>query len=200
MIFSSCFSCWIFIESTNSTTSVHHLSEQCGVDAALLHPCGGPCRPVVGLRVLGFVGHRVCRIWLYGIKARRRRRRAVRSRWQPFPGRPGTPACRSALGRAPGARLRRAQSGHRQRRRAWDHSAVGDGHQAVTIADMVGLLKLGTAIDARRRSAPPATAQLPWPCSSRIDCSSRLRPELVYPRQESLVAYAHGPKPSQANA
>jgi hypothetical protein len=29
----------------------------------------------------------------------------------------------------------------------------------VTIADMVDLLKLGTAIEARRRSAPPATEQ-----------------------------------------
>ncbi len=37
------------------------------------------------------------------------------------PGRPGTPACRSAHGRAPGARLRRAQVGHRQRQRAQDH-------------------------------------------------------------------------------
>ena len=48
-------------------------------------------------------------------------------------------------------------AGRRQRRRAPTTEQLGDEHQAVTIADMVDLLKLGTAIDARRRSAPTAT-------------------------------------------
>lgn len=33
----------------------------------------------------------------------------------------------------------------------------------MTIADAVGLVELGTAIDARRRSAPPATGYRQWP-------------------------------------
>jgi hypothetical protein len=34
-------------------------------------------------------------------------------------------------------------------------SQLGDEHQAVTIADTVDLLKLGTAIDARRHRPSP---------------------------------------------
>jgi hypothetical protein len=52
-----------------------------------------------------------------------------------------------------------------------DHGAVGDEHEAVTIADMVDLLKLGTAIDARRRSAPPATEWTWRGCGHRATLS-----------------------------
>jgi hypothetical protein len=34
-------------------------------------------------------------------------------------------------------------------------------HQAMTIAEAAGLIELGTAIDARRRSAPPANGLYP---------------------------------------
>jgi len=36
-------------------------------------------------------------------------------------------------------------------------SRLGNEHEAVTITEAVTLAELGTAIDARRRSAPPAT-------------------------------------------
>jgi hypothetical protein len=42
----------------------------------------------------------------------------------------------------------------------------------VTIAEMVGLIELGTAIDARRRSAPPATG----PCPDTLTSVNSLSP------------------------
>src|SRR5207248_2174450 len=98
-----------------------------------------------------------CRIWLYGIKARRRRRRAVGLRWRHL-GLPGTPACRSAHGRAPGARLRRAAETAPPPTARRTREQPGDEHQAETIAGLAGLVELVMAIDARRRSAPPASA------------------------------------------
>lgn len=91
----------------------------------------------------------LCRIWLYGIKARRRRRRAVRLR-----------LASSRTARRTGLPLRsRPDAGRaaapRSRDSATDDSAheprdqLGDEHQAVTIADAAGLVELVTAIDAR---------------------------------------------------
>jgi hypothetical protein len=96
----------------------------------------------------------LCRIWLYGIKARRRWRRAGPSRWHQL-GRPGAPACRSALGRAPGGAARQGR-GRSHRRHTGPNHVLGDERQAVTIAELVGLLKLVAAIGARHRSASPA--------------------------------------------
>src|SRR2546423_1367322 len=47
-------------------------------------------------------------------------------------------------------------------------------HQAVTIAGVVSLLKLGTAIDARRRSAPPANGKPPATWQPRVTRSPLL--------------------------
>jgi hypothetical protein len=55
-----------------------------------------------------------CRIWLYGIKARRRWWRVVRSRWQPSP---AGPAHRPAAPLSAGRRYAPSR-GHRQRQRA----------------------------------------------------------------------------------
>jgi hypothetical protein len=38
-----------------------------------------------------------------------------------------------------------------------NHRATSEHHRAVTIAQVASLVELGTAIDARRRSAPSAT-------------------------------------------
>ena len=97
-----------------------------------------------------------CRIWLYGIKARRRRRRAVQSRWQPFP---AGPAHRPA---APLSAGRRAHGFAAQRDSATDDNAqdyrpTRRRAQAVTVAAVVRLAELVMVRDARRRSASPAT-------------------------------------------
>jgi len=74
-------------------------------------------------------GQPCCRTWLYGIKARRRWRRAVRSRWQVFPYRPGTPASASAP--AGHRAALRALTGRHHRRRSSPHSRPARGLQAV---------------------------------------------------------------------
>jgi hypothetical protein len=55
-----------------------------------------------------------------------------------------------------GRAARRAYSGRYRQRRARTR-ALHDEHQAVTIADVINLDELVPTIDARRRSAPPAT-------------------------------------------
>jgi hypothetical protein len=88
------------------------------------------------------------------------------------PCRPGTPACRSALGRAPGGAPRPTPGRHR-RRRARPESRLGDEHQAVTIADMVSLIELGTAINARRRFATGHRMHTPGILHSQPDARPR---------------------------
>jgi hypothetical protein len=55
------------------------------------------------------------------------------------------------------AALRATTGERRHQQRAGDHQLLGDEREAVTIAELLTLLKLVAAIDARHRSAPPAT-------------------------------------------
>jgi hypothetical protein len=105
------------------------------------------------------------------------RRAAVGGAWSGRVGSRSRPARHTGLPlrSRPGAGRRSAPTPVRHRqRRARSERRLGDEYQAVTIAEVVDLIEVGTAIDARRRSAPPATEALhryPRERSPRVEAS-----------------------------